>query len=41
MESPFRQKGIDILHKFKQIDRKIPVEDVFTSEFLKAKSPKE
>ena len=39
MESPFWQKGIDILHKFKQIDRKIPAEDVFTLEFLKAKSP--
>ena len=39
MESPFWQKGIDILHKFKQIDRKIPAEDIFTSKFLKAKLP--
>ncbi|MDM8524389.1 ABC transporter substrate-binding protein [Desulfococcaceae bacterium HSG8] len=39
MERPFWQKGIDILYKFKQIDRKIPAEDVFTSEFLKAESP--
>ncbi|MDM8551373.1 ABC transporter substrate-binding protein [Desulfobacterales bacterium HSG2] len=38
MERPFWQKGIDILYKFKQIDRKIAAEDVFTSEFLKAKS---
>ena len=40
MERPFWQKGIDILYKFKQIDRKISAGDVFTSEFLKAKSPK-
>jgi len=38
MERPFWQKGIDILYRFKQIDRKIPAEDVFTLEFLKAKS---
>ncbi len=37
MERPFWQEGIDILYKFKQIDRKIPAEDVFTLEFLKAK----
>ncbi|RLC08330.1 MAG: hypothetical protein DRI57_24225 [Deltaproteobacteria bacterium] len=27
-------KGIDILYKFKQIDRKVPADDVFTMKFL-------
>ncbi len=34
MEKEYWAKGIDILHKFKQIDKKIPADDVFTLEFL-------
>jgi len=34
MEQRFWAKGIDILHKFGQIDRKIPADDVFTMKFL-------
>ena len=36
MEKEYWTKGIDILHKFKQIDRKIPAGDVFTMEFLES-----
>ncbi|MDM8550267.1 ABC transporter substrate-binding protein, partial [Desulfobacterales bacterium HSG2] len=35
MESEYWAKGIDILHQFRQIEKKIPVKDVFASEFLK------
>ncbi|MDM8551379.1 ABC transporter substrate-binding protein [Desulfobacterales bacterium HSG2] len=34
MEEEYWAKGIDILHKFKQTDRKIPAADVFTMKFL-------
>jgi len=34
MEKEYWAKGIDILHKFKQIDRKFPADDVFTLKFL-------
>jgi len=34
MEKEYWKKGIDILHKFKQIDRKVPADDVFTLKFL-------
>ncbi|MDM8551374.1 ABC transporter substrate-binding protein [Desulfobacterales bacterium HSG2] len=34
MEEEYWAKGIDILHKFRQTDRKIPVADVFTLKFL-------
>ncbi|RLC08332.1 MAG: hypothetical protein DRI57_24240 [Deltaproteobacteria bacterium] len=36
MEKEYWKKGIDILHKFKQIDRKVPADDVFTLEFLES-----
>ena len=36
MEKEYWAKGIDILYKFKQIDRKIPADDVFTLEFLES-----
>ncbi|MDM8524398.1 ABC transporter substrate-binding protein [Desulfococcaceae bacterium HSG8] len=36
MEEQYWAKGIDILHKFKQIDSKIPAKDVFTLEFLES-----
>jgi NitT/TauT family transport system substrate-binding protein len=35
MEEPFWAKGIDILEKYQQIDKKIPAKDLFTLEFLK------
>jgi len=35
MEKRYWDKGIDILHKFGQIEKKIPAADVFTQEFLK------
>ena len=34
MEKEYWAKGIDILHKFGQTDRKIPAADVFTMKFL-------
>jgi len=34
MEEEYWAKGIDILHDFKQTDRKIPATDVFTLKFL-------
>jgi len=34
MEEEYWAKGIDILHKFKQTERKIPAADVFTMKFL-------
>ncbi len=40
MERPFWQKGIDILYRFKEIDKRLPAEAVFTSRFLKASLPK-
>ncbi|MDM8551378.1 ABC transporter substrate-binding protein [Desulfobacterales bacterium HSG2] len=36
MEEEYWAKGIDILHKFKQTERKIPVGDVFTLKFLES-----
>ena len=36
MEERFWARGIDILHKFGQIDRKIPADDVFTMKFLES-----
>jgi len=36
LEEEYWAKGIDILHKFKQIDKKIPADDVFTLEFLES-----
>ncbi|MDM8524384.1 ABC transporter substrate-binding protein [Desulfococcaceae bacterium HSG8] len=36
MEEEYWAKGIDILHKFKQIDKKIPAADVFTLKFLES-----
>ncbi|MDM8551377.1 ABC transporter substrate-binding protein [Desulfobacterales bacterium HSG2] len=36
MEEEYWAKGIDILHKFKQTDRKIPATDVFTLKFLES-----
>jgi len=35
MEGRFWAKGVDILYKYKQIDKKIPETDLFTLEFLK------
>ena len=35
MEGRFWAKGVDILYKYKQIDKKIPVTDLFTLDFLK------
>ena len=35
MKEKYWAKGIDILHKFGQIEKKIPATDVFTSDFLK------
>jgi len=34
MEEEYWAKGIDILHRFKQTERKIPATDVFTMKFL-------
>ncbi len=34
MEEQFRQKGIDILYQFRQIEKKVPVNEVFTMYFL-------
>jgi len=39
METPFWKKGIDILHRFKEIDEKLPGEAVFTLRFLKSALP--
>ncbi|MDM8551376.1 ABC transporter substrate-binding protein [Desulfobacterales bacterium HSG2] len=36
MEEEYWAKGIDILHDFKQTDRKIPAADVFTLKFLES-----
>ncbi|MDM8551375.1 ABC transporter substrate-binding protein [Desulfobacterales bacterium HSG2] len=36
MEEEYWAKGIDILHKFRQTDRKIPAADVFTLKFLES-----
>jgi len=36
MEDNYWQKGIDILYNFKQIDKKIPANEVFTMDFLNA-----
>ena len=36
MEEQYWQKGIDILYNFRQIDRKIPANEVFTMDFLNA-----
>lgn len=36
MEERYWTKGIDILHQFKQTDRKIPAADVFTVKFLES-----
>jgi len=36
MDETFWQKGIDILYNFKQIDKKIPANEVFTMDFLNA-----
>ena len=36
MEKEYWAKGIDILHKFGQIDKKVPADDVFTLKFLKS-----
>ena len=35
MEESFWAKGVDILYNYKQIDRKIPAQDVFTLDLLK------
>ncbi|MDM8544607.1 ABC transporter substrate-binding protein [Desulfococcaceae bacterium HSG9] len=35
MEGRFWARGVDILYKYKQIDKKIPATDLFTLEFLK------
>ncbi len=35
MEGRFWAKGVDILHKYKQIDKKIPATELFTLDFLK------
>ncbi|MDM8553651.1 ABC transporter substrate-binding protein [Desulfococcaceae bacterium HSG7] len=35
MDKDYWQKGVDILHKFNQIDKKIPAEDLFTLKFVK------
>ncbi|MDM8544604.1 ABC transporter substrate-binding protein [Desulfococcaceae bacterium HSG9] len=35
MEERFWSRGVDILYKYKQIDKKIPATDLFTLEFLK------
>ncbi len=35
MEERFWAQGVDILYKYKQIDKKIPATDIFTLEFLK------
>jgi ABC-type nitrate/sulfonate/bicarbonate transport system substrate-binding protein len=36
MDEQYWQKGIDILYNFKQIDKKIPANEVFTMDFLNA-----
>ncbi len=35
MEEEYWAKGVDILHKFKHIEKKIPAKDLFTLEFLR------
>ncbi len=39
MEGRFWAKGVDILYKYKQIDKKIPATVLFTLEFLKNVPP--
>ena len=36
MEKEYWAKGVDILHKFGQIDKKVPADDVFTVKFLES-----
>ncbi len=39
MDKDYWQKGVAILHKFNQIDKKIPAEDLFTLKFVQNTFP--